>query len=178
MITSKLRTYSLFVVIIFFGMLLGGATYEHLVFFPVYLTALPDSAVMVNGKYGLHTGTFWMLIHPILILSLITTLALNWKVRPRRRRILITVAVYFSIIVLTQIYFLPELGAFRHSPESSVPPAEWLARGQRWLTLSWLRGVVMYVATFPLLHALTIPANDPLTAPASLPKGFETIAAG
>jgi hypothetical protein len=177
MLKSKLGTYSLFVVIIFFGMLLGGAAYEHLVFFPRYLSDLPNSTALVNGKYGLNIGTFWMLIHPILIVSLITTLALNWSTRARRRRILITLAVYFSIIVVTQIYFLPELGAFRHSNESNISPAEWLERGHRWLVLSWCRAAVMYIATFPLLHALTIPAGDGIAHSATLPKRLETIPA-
>lgn len=159
MTTSKLATNSLFLTIIILGTLLGGSVYEHLVYFPVYLTGLPDSTILVNGKYGLHIGTFWMMIHPLLILSFIITLALNWKFKARRQRILITAAVYFSIIVITQIYFLPELGAFRQSAQSSIPPAEWLVRGHRWLTLSWMRAFVMYVAFFPLLHALTIPAS-------------------
>ncbi|HEY6804907.1 MAG TPA: hypothetical protein VI306_15135 [Pyrinomonadaceae bacterium] len=175
MTRSKLGTYSLFILIIFFGSLLGGAAYEHLVFFPRYLSDLPNSTALVNGKYGLNIGTFWMLIHPLLILTIITTLALNWKIKARRNRILITLAVYFSIIVVTQIYFLPELGAFRHSAESSVSPAEWLARGRRWLALSWLRAVVMFIATFPLLNALTVPVNDQLTHTAKLPGNFETV---
>ncbi len=175
---SKLGTNSLFLTIILLGTLLGGSVYEHLVYFPVYLSAMPDSTVLVNGKYGLHIGTFWMMIHPLLILSLTITLALNWTCRARRRRILTTAAVYFSIIVATQIYFLPELDAFRHSPESSVSPAEWLTRGHRWLTLSWIRAVVMYAAFLPLLHALTIPVNDATTIPASALTEFETVAAG
>lgn len=168
--TSKRGTYSLFLLIILFGILHGGALYEHLVYFPVYLSALPESSVLINGKYGLHIGTFWLTIHPLLILSNLVTLALNWKNRPRRRLILITSSVYFSILVVTQLYFLPELGAFRHSPESNVSPAEWLARGHLWLTLSWVRLVVMVVATLPLLQALTTPADAP--------QESETAAAG
>jgi hypothetical protein len=177
MIKKKLGTYSLFVVIIFFGMLLGGAAYEHLVYFPVYLSDLPDSAVLANGKYGLNPGIFWMLIHPLLVLSLVTTLALNWRTRARRQRILITLAIYASIIIITQIYFLPELGAFRHSAESNVSPAEWLVRGKRWLVLSWVRAVVMYAGIFPLLNALTIPLSDGLVDTTKVPSGLEAVTA-
>jgi hypothetical protein len=157
MTPPRLGTYSLFLTVILWGTLLGGIVYSHIVYFPVYLSDLPASAVVVNGTYGLNEAPFWLMIHPLLILSLILTLALNWKSRPRRKLILISFAVYFVILVVSQIYFIPELGAFKHSPESSLSPAEWLARGQRWQRLSWIRGVVCYAAFVPLLLALTKP---------------------
>ena len=159
MATSRIGTYSLFLAIILWGTLLGGIAYSHLVYFPVYLSALPDSSVVVNGTYGLNEGIFWMMIHPLLILSLILALALNWKSKSRRKPILISFAIYIVVLIVTQIYFLPELGAFRHSPESGLSPAEWLVRGQRWQRLSWIRGAIMYVGILPLLLALTKPVS-------------------
>ena len=168
MATLRLGTYSLFLAVILWGTLLGGIAYSHLVYFPVYLSALPDSAVVVNGPYGLHEGIFWMTIHPLLILSLVVALILNWKSKPRRKLILISFATYIVVIVVTQIYFLPELGAFAQSPESKVSSSEWLARGQRWQRLSWIRGGVMYAGILPLLLALTKPvAKEPDRAAAS-----------
>ena len=157
---TGLGTYSLFLVVILWGTLLGGIAYSHLVYFPVYLSALPDSAVVVNGTYGLNEAVFWMTIHPLLILSLIITLALNWKSKLRRKLILVSFGIYFLVLVVTQIYFLPELLAFAQSPESKVSPSEWLMRGQRWQKLSWIRGGVMYAGIVPLLLALTKPLND------------------
>ena len=159
MTTLRLGTYSLFLAIILWGTLLGGIAYSHLVYFPPYLSALPASAVVVNGPYGLNEGVFWMNIHPLLILSLIITLALNWKHTPRRKLILLSFAVYAVVLVISWVYFIPELGAFRHSPESTVSPAEWLARGQRWQRFSWLRGAVCYASFVPLLVALTKPVS-------------------
>jgi hypothetical protein len=153
----RLGTYSLFPAIILWGTLLGGIAYSHLVYFPVYLSALPASAVVVTGPYGLHEAIFWMTIHPLLILSLIVALALNWKLRSRRKLILISFAIYFLVLVVTQIYFLPELVAFEQSPQSNVSASEWLARGQRWQRLSWIRGIIMYAGILPLLLALTKP---------------------
>ena len=157
----RLGTYALFVVVILWGTLLGGIAYSHLVYFPVYLSALPDSAVVVNGPYGLREGIFWMTIHPLLILSLIAALVLNWKNKSRRKLILITFGIYFLVLVVTQIYFLPELAAFGKSPGSNVSPSEWLARGQRWQRLSWIRGAIMYAGILPLLLALTKPVSVP-----------------
>ena len=147
--------------VIFWGTLLGGIAYSHLVYFPVYLSALPDSAIVVNGPYGLHESIFWMTVPPLLILSLIVALVVNWKYQLRRKFIVISSVVYLLMLVVTQIYFLPELVAFAQSPESNVSAAEWTARGQRWQTMSWIRGGVMYAGIVPLLFALTKPASVP-----------------
>jgi hypothetical protein len=160
MATSRRGTYSLFPAVILWGTLLGGIVYSHLVYFPVYLSALPDSAVVVRGPYGLHEAIFWMTVHPLLILSLIVALALNWKSRSRRKFILMSFAIYFLVLVVTQIYFIPELIAFEGSPASTVSPAEWLGRGQRWQRLSWIRGGVMYAGILPLLLALANPVAE------------------
>src|SRR5687768_8895233 len=161
MATLKLSTVSLMLSIILWGTLLGGIAYSHLVYFPVYLSSLPDSAVIVNGPYGLNEGRFWGLIHPLLVLSLIATIVLNWNQKARRKLIGITIALYVLAILATALYFVPELIAFANSPKLSVSPAEWLARGRRWQQLSWLRGAVMYIAFMPLLLALAMPVGDP-----------------
>lgn len=150
----SLGTYSLFPAIILWGILLGGIVYSHIVFFPVYLSNLPDSAVVVNGTYGLREAPFWMTIHPLLILSLIAALVLNWKFKARRKLILISFGIYFVVLVVTSIYFVPELIAFEQSPQSNLPPAEWLARGERWQQLSLIRAAVMFIAILPLLFSL------------------------
>jgi hypothetical protein len=161
MATLRLGTVSLMLSVVLWGTLLGGIAYSHLVYFPAYLSALPDSAVVVNGPYGLREATFWVLIHPLLILSLVAALALNWRLRARRKLIIISFAVYLLVLVATQIYFVPELIAFERSPESGLPPADWLARSQRWQRLSWIRGAVCYAALVPLLLALTKSASVP-----------------
>src|SRR5713101_8344786 len=123
---AKLRpsTIALMLSIILWGTFLGGIAYAHLVYFPVYLSALPDSAVLVNRPYCLHEEIFWTLIHPLLIVSFIVSLALNWKIRVRRKLIAITMALYALAIVATAFYFVPELQAFKNSPKLPVSSAE------------------------------------------------------
>jgi uncharacterized membrane protein len=159
MTSLGLRTLSLMLSIVLWGTLLGGIAYSHLVYFPVYLSALPDSAVLVNGPHGLNEGIFWITIHPLLILSLIVTLALNWNQQSRRKLILISFVVYLMVLVVSALYFVPELMAFKESPQSSLSRAEWLARGQRWQLLSWVRGAICYAAFIPLLIALSKPGR-------------------
>jgi hypothetical protein len=162
----RIATPALMLSIVLWGTLLGGVAYSHLVYFPVYLSALPASAVVVTGPYGLHEAIFWMLIHPVLILSLGASLALNWRSRYRRQHIAGSMALYVLVLVVTWLYFVPELTAFATSQASTISPAEWLERGQRWQHRSWLRGAVMYACIVPLLLALARPAGETAAPPA------------
>ena len=105
----KFSTIILIIAIIIWGVLLGGIVYSHIVYFPVYLSNLPDSAVLVTGKYQLHEEKFWMGINPVLILLLIITLISNGKNKPRRKKILISFVVYAVVLIVSSIYFIPEL---------------------------------------------------------------------
>jgi hypothetical protein len=150
---TRARDLSLAAALFAWATILGGIVYSHIVWFPPYLANLPKSASLVTGWPGFRDDHFWVTVHPLAILSLLIALALNWKLRPRRNLILITVAIYAAAIVVTSIYFVPELMAFAHSASSTVPPAEWYARGQKWQHLSWIRGAFMYLAFVPLLLA-------------------------
>jgi hypothetical protein len=158
--TRKFGTPALMLAIVLWGTLLGGVVYSHLVYFPVYLSDLPNSAVLVNGPYGLNDARFWVLIHPLLIIALAAALVLNWNSSARRKLIAVSFVVYAVVLLVSFFYFVPELTLFKHSPESTVAAADWLARGRRWQRLSWLRGVVMFLMFVPLLLALTKPAED------------------
>lgn len=152
----KAGTIALMVSVLLMGVLLGGIVYSHIAFFPSYLAGLPNSAALVNGPYPIRDGSFWVLIHPLAILSLIISLLLNWKIPPRRKLIAIPLTIYVVAIIVTSLYFVPELMAFRESPNSGIPPADWYARGQRWQHLSWLRGTVMGLSYVALLLALVV----------------------
>jgi hypothetical protein len=160
MATRNLSTFVLMLAIIVWGILLGGIAYSHLVFFPAYLSDLPASAVVVNGPYGMNDGIFWVIIHPLLIISLVAALVLNWNSSSRRKLIALSFVVYGIALLVSLFYFVPELVLFKNSPQSTVPAAEWLARGRRWQRLSLLRGAAVYLAFLPLLFALTKPAEE------------------
>jgi hypothetical protein len=154
MLDIRPRTIALMISVLLMGILLGGIVYSHVVYFPVYLSALPDSAVLVNGPFALHEEKFWLMIHPLAILSLIVSLAFNWKMRTRRNLIAIPLIVYLGAIVATALYFVPELRNFHKSPSMNISAAEWYARGQRWQYLSWTRGTIMGLSYIALLLAM------------------------
>lgn len=158
MAKQGISTYFLMASVVLWGVLIGGATYASTVYFPAYLQNLPESSVVVNGPYGLNEAVFWMGLHPTLILSLILSLVLNWKNRSRRYLIAVPFAIYLLIIVITSLYFIPELIAFAGSPDSGLSNAEWALRTGRWKTFNFIRLAVLVVSMFPLLVALTRPA--------------------
>ena len=145
---TKARDLSLAVAIFAWATILGGIVYAHIVWFPPYLGGMPQSASLAKT---IHDEYFWLTIHPIAILSLVAALVLNWKLPQRRKLIGTTLVIYGVVLIITSIYFVPELMAFRNAQPSAA--GDWLARGQRWQYLSWIRGAVMYVAFVPLLLA-------------------------
>lgn len=153
---TQARQLSLFTAITLWATIVGGVVYSHITYFPPYLSHLPESNSLINGKYGLNDANFWMFIHPLAILSTITTLILNWKLKARRKFILITLGIYALAIIATAVYFVPELMAFADSTKNTtVTPAEWYQRGQTWQHLSWIRGTFMFVGFLLLVVALT-----------------------
>ena len=153
----RFSTIILIIAIIFWGVLLGGVVYSHVVYFPVFLSNLPDSAILVNGKYALHDEKFWMTIHPVLIVSLIVAIISNWKNKPRRKKILISFVLYAIVLIISGIYFIPELIDFSKSPTSLLPHSDWVRRSNNWMTYSIIRGVIMFAGIIPLFIALIKP---------------------
>ena len=150
------RQVSLIICISLWAIIIGGIVYSHIVYFPPYLSNLPESSAMVKGDYGLHEENFWMFIHPLNILFTILALILYWKIPQRRKWIAIALVIYVLVIIVTAFYFLPGLSAFADSSnQPGISAEEWDKRGQTWQQLSWVRGVFMYLAFLSLLIALT-----------------------
>lgn len=153
---QQLRQVSLFITISLWAIIIGGVLYSHIVYFPPYLSHLPESNSLITGKYGLKDQNFWMPLHPLVILSTFTSLIVNWKTLEKRKYILIALGIYALAIIATAIYFVPNLLAFADSGNSTtVTAAEWYQRGQTWQQLSWIRGSSLFIGFILLLIALT-----------------------
>lgn len=155
---SNLATYALFPAAFLLGILAGGVVYSHVAFFPAYLADLPHSAVVVTGKHGINEAPFWLVLHPLLILSLLAALVLNWKILPRRTLIALGLGIYAAVLGASALYFIPELFAFAESAGSTLPDSAWAARARRWLMLSHVRGAFCLFAFVAILAALAKPA--------------------
>ncbi len=154
----KARQFSLFAATIAFGALVGGVLYSHIVFFPGYMSHLPESNKIIT-EYGVNDGNFWMVVHPIAILATLFTLVAHWRSANRRRYILTAALIYALAIVATALYFLPNLFEFAESLNSTVSAAELQARGQTWQYLSWIRGTGIGIGFVSLLIALSKDGN-------------------
>jgi hypothetical protein len=151
---KRAREISLLAAITFWATIIGAVMYSHVVFLSAYLPNLPASTSLLSGPYGIHDENFWIPIHPLCIIALVITLVLNWNLLPRRKYILATLILYIIVLVITFIYFVPELQAFASSHQSNLPAAQWIERGTRWEKLSWIRGFFMYCGFVLLLMAL------------------------
>ena len=149
---QKSRQISLYVTIALWAIIIGGVVYSHIVYFPAYLGNLPQSNQLITGANGLHEENFWMFIHPFAIVLTITTLILNWKLKQRRKFILIAAVIYALAIYFTAIYFVPELIAFSKSTDPASA-AELYERGQTWQHRSWIRGSFLFLGFIMLLVA-------------------------
>jgi hypothetical protein len=137
-----------------FSIVIGAAVYEHLAVVPQWSAAPPASLAMFQGEYGLNAGSFWTKIHPITLLLFISTLVLHWK-SERRRNILIAFIGYVLIILVTGIYFVPELMDITGTAYSDTIDEGLQSRASLWETLSQLRLIVIIGLVIYLILGLT-----------------------
>lgn len=137
-----------------FAIVIGGAVYEHLNVVPTWAAAPPTSLSMFQGEYGLKPELFWMIIHPVNLLLFIVTLVMHWR-STRRKNLLIVLSAYVAILIITSIYFVPELISIITTAYSPTPDAELTRRAKLWEILSIIRLVVLVVLSIILFLGLT-----------------------
>ena len=153
---SPIRTFVVILASISFLVVIGGAVYEHLALVPVWTSAVPASLSVFQGEYRLKAENFWIPVHPVTILLLITSLVLNWKTH-RRGFILFTLIGYATVLVITFFYFVPELMALTQSAYSPEVDPTLTARAGSWETYSLVRLAFLFVLAISLLYGLSKP---------------------
>ncbi len=139
--------------IIVWGVLCGGVVYEPLAVVPQWTKQPPETLSMWNGPYGLSAKRFWIGIHPLLVLLLAAALGTGWG-DEGRDSMLFVLATYLVVLVVTGVWFVPELIKLTQDSAAAIPPDQWRARARRWERLSIARGLVIVVMAWPLLDAL------------------------
>ena len=139
-----------------FAIIIGGAVYEHLNVVPQWAAGPPASLKMFQGEYGLKPELFWMIIHPVNILLFIVTLILHWR-SVRRKNLLIVVSAYIGILIVTAIFFVPELISITSVAYSPTLDAELTRRAELWEILSIARLAVLVILSIILFTGLTKP---------------------
>lgn len=151
----KSRNLILSLATLVFILMVGGATYEHIAVVPKWSAAPPASLAMFQGDYGLQAEFFWMAIHPVAILLLVIALVLHWKTS-KRKPILTVLIAYVVILIVTSIYFVPELMSIIGSPYQDTVDDSLLERASLWEALSLVRLVFLFIMSMMLLGSLTI----------------------
>ncbi|MCC5907333.1 MAG: hypothetical protein JJU13_14065 [Balneolaceae bacterium] len=139
---------------LFFTMISGAALYEHIAVVPQWSAAPPASLSMFQGEYGINPESFWMMIHPVTLLFMITTLILCWK-SAQRKYLLITFSGYILILISTAIYFVPELIALTTIEFSETADAELTDRAGLWEIMSIIRMIIIMGLAVVLFFGLT-----------------------
>jgi hypothetical protein len=137
-----------------FAIIIGGAVYEHLSVVPQWTAAPPASLSMFQGEYGLKPELFWMIIHPVTLLLFTLTLVLHWK-SDRRKHLVTVLAGYILVLLVTSLYFVPELIGIITTPFSRTPDPELTRRAALWEVLSLVRLSVLLMLAIGLLMGLT-----------------------
>ena len=154
-----IRNLFLILASISFIVVIGGGVYEHLALVPVWSSAVPASLAVFQGEYRLVPEKFWMLIHPVTIVLMAAALIANW-VSDRRWLIILPLAGYLLILVITYFYFVPELMALTQTPFSDTVDAALTARAQTWETLSLVRLGFLFILAITLLSSLATPIDS------------------
>lgn len=145
-----------------FAIMIGGAVYEHVNVVPQWSAAPPVSLSMFQGEYGLNPELFWMSIHPVNIILFAVTLIIHWKTK-RRKNVLITLIAYFIILIITSIYFVPELISITSTTYASSSDSSLTQRAKLWEILSLARLGVLMVLSIILFTGLTKQVNKLVT---------------
>ena len=164
---KSIRTLLLISGCISFVIVLGGAVYEHLNMVPRWKLAPPASLTMFQGKYGIDAPRFWKLIHPIALSLMLASLITNWKTA-RRKYILSSVGAYVLVLIITFIYFVPELILIMQTPYQPVTDNGLVSRANTWEKLSLVRMVFIFGIAGILLFALTKGNENKEPGPARL----------
>lgn len=149
-----LRTFVLILASICFIIVIGGATYEHAAVVPVWASAPPASLSMFQGTYALKAANFWIPVHPLTLVLLSAALILNWRTE-RRNFILMTIGGYLAVMVITFLYFVPELMSITGSTFSSVVDDGLRERARTWELLSLVRLGFLILLAVSLLIGLS-----------------------
>lgn len=157
-ITMNSKTFFYVLACISYCLIIGAGIYEHFAVWPVAFSEPPKSLMMFQGDYALQSEPFWRLVHPVTLGLLLVTLGMNWKTE-RKKYILIAIATYITALIVTFIYYVPELKSIIGTPFSSTIDAALQKRGDLWITLSEIRLSFIFVSAFVLISGLTKPAQ-------------------
>ena len=138
-----------------FIIVMGAAVYEHIAIIPAWSSGPPASLYIFQGEHQIRAANFWMMIHPVTLLLMISALIANWNTA-RKRNVLIVLISYVLILGITAVYFVPTLMGFMNEPYSDTVDQSLTSKAKMWEMLSLVRLVFIAIIAYILLKTLTI----------------------
>jgi hypothetical protein len=142
-----------------FSVIIGAAVYEHIAVWPSAFSELPRSLTLFQGGYKLNSAPFWQSVHPITLILFIGTLIVSRK-SERRKYVLVPLVTYIVILVITFIFFVPELLSLTAAPYTDTLDEGLTRRASLWVNLSLARMVILFAAAVLLYMGLTKPVAE------------------
>ncbi|WP_232665033.1 hypothetical protein [Pseudonocardia sp. TRM90224] len=136
------------------GVVCGGILYEHVAVVPVWARRPPESLTMFRGEHRLRSERFWMTVHPLLLVLFVVALVVGWGDADVRTLVWVALGGYAAVLLVTNLWFLPELMKLVRAPDGTFQAGEWRRCSVRWERASIARGVLMVGLTVPLVAAL------------------------
>ncbi|MBK5271350.1 MAG: DUF1772 domain-containing protein, partial [Bacteroidia bacterium] len=158
---TRTRQFFLMAALFCWAIIVGAFVYSHIAYFPGYLFNLPQSNALIKSEYGINDILIWKMLHPLAIIVTIITLVLNWRLKARRKLLLVASAIYLLAIIATFMYYVPELLRFAALDMNSRHTSALLHEGKTWFILSIVRGCFMCVGFVLLLIALSRDNSQP-----------------
>jgi len=119
--------------------------YQRIFQFPNWFENPPASFELIR-KQGKSARMFWLPLFALLMLSLITSLVLNWQQPGVRSYIFATLACFGLTGALSGSYFIKEVIAFTKIPANVPQSPELLERTKFWLKWTTVRDVLQILA--------------------------------
>ena len=134
---------------------LGGTIFAVMVEYPNWFANIPDSLADSRTFYrALHPGYFFQVFGPLMVLSGLAFVLVGWRIAGARNLVLVTLAIFVAIELLTFLYIYPRLGIM-FGPEASGQSVEVLQRAASEFTFAdRIRTLMDFIASGVSIAAL------------------------
>ncbi|MBM7632773.1 hypothetical protein [Geomicrobium sediminis] len=139
----KLTHVALICLITLIGLELGGAIYEGVVVASQWSAYPPASFAILQEPYALPVEHYWIPLHMLAQVFIVTVLILCWKEKRVRHIVLAIVGLYITLRIPTFLYFIPELNVFTMTDPSAPFSQELKDRADLWANLSTVRTIII-----------------------------------
>jgi hypothetical protein len=138
------------------SMVFGATVYETLVVHPAWSRKPPESFIGFAGApiSRMDIAPFWKLVAPLFALSALVALATQFWAGAHGSPLLLSAICAVAVVAWTLAYFRPTIARFLEQGGGNASAERLQSEAQRWISLNWVRTVMVAVAWWGSLAAL------------------------